>query len=461
MHRGWIIRVGLTGGLVCGCNPLVYEQLLEDAWVQDDAFDPPTRSNVHGSVAATFPPGEPGPSSVLMAGDHDGMMVWWGLHPDGTLNAQYPRFEEANALVNPIQDIRSTRVRGLVRVPAPTRGDSTAVALAAFVSPGEPEKSRIVGIALPTFVRIDPDPSRDVLNPTVRGSPVPGFGRGLAAINLDADPDDLVEVMVGSEIGVLIFDSLDRNRPTYAANKADLPPEAITGANEPAGYSFTLCENPEITGIASGDLLGDEPAFVVADPGGLTLMGTAAEDPVNAVGAPVFACDLARIAAPEDATDTFGQALYVDDINADGATDLVVGDPGGNAVYVYVANASGLPDEPASITPSESARAFGASIGRADLGGTHDPALVIGAPDSDVDGVPRVGKVFLYDLPGYQERTVLADLTPEPGSRYGRWAGGVGIDGDRDELVVVGTRGLRVHVAIDAGDPHPSGAEVD
>lgn len=439
-----------------GCNPLAYDELLEGAWVEDFTLQPPTQSNVHGSVAVTYAPDGDGYAHVLMAGPNDGMLAWWSLNRGADVQEQYPTLDKTNALVNPIKDTQSSRVSGIVPTPAPTAGDLTPHALVAYTSIGEPDKARIVRVAVPAFVRTNLDPNEDVLNPLVRGAHVPGFGRHLAAINLDAGQDDPnLEVMVGSELGPLIFDNLDHNRSLYAEVKATLPKADVTGDNEPNGYGFTLCERPDVSGMAAGYLLPGQPVFVVADPTGLTLMGAHPAGTTNLVGAPIYACNLGQIPAPAGSSPLFGRALRVDDLNVDGVDDLVVGDPGANRVHVYLGTPSGLLAQPTTtIAPSEHAKEFGYSIGRADLGGKMGATLLVGAPGSNVDGSSGVGKVFVYDRLGQGVRAVLADMTPEKGSRYGEWAGGVHISG-RDELVVIGVRGGRVHIAIADGDPYP------
>jgi hypothetical protein len=451
--------MGAAAAALVACNPLVYDKILDDVWVENFAMRGPTGAPTHSAIGLTFPPDESGKGHLLMASPGDMSMGWLSLSAGAEPIEQYPTVEDLQALIFPIDGVQTVEIGGLVEVPSPDDVSELPHVVVAIRAPGEPGNARVVRFAVPTFVRTDTD-DLDIVAPRLEGTPVPAFGTGLAAINLDGPQDDpAYEVAVGSQAGVFVFDAVGANRPAYEEALAGLDPADCSGDAAPDCFFFTYCDGVgEPTGMTQGRLLpeGAGPAIVVANPQGLTFI--AAPDPLetNAVGAPIFDCAALHLGVPGGATPRYGETLHVIDLDADGDDDLLVGDPGANRVHVFVAG-DGIPTQPTTVLePSvpDGVLDFGKGIGQAALGGGIGTVLLIGAPGSVVGGKPEVGKVFVYDALGAEELVVLADTTPEKSSRFGLWVGGLHVDG-RDELLVVGSSDAKIYVAISEDDPPP------
>lgn len=440
------------------CNPLIYDTLLEDIYVSQIALRGPTGVPTHGPIAASFPPDADGNAHVLLAAETDVSMVFLGLTPGAAPSEAYPTAEDLTALIFPIEGVQKVQIGGLWAVPSPEMGDTQEHAIAALRAPGEPENARVVRFDLPNFIRTDDDEA-DIKNPEIGGAPVPTFGIGLSAINLDAaqtDPD--YEVAVGSQAGVLVFDNMNMNAPDYQMVKDGLGAAACEGDNEADCAFWTLCEDlASPNSLTAGPFLGgNAPALVALTEDGITMIAEADMPQTNAVGAPIYDCAKRVIAAPAGSGMDFGAGTFVNDLNDDDLDDLVVGDPSTDRVHIYFNTGSGLPDNPSkTLEPSDSeALEYGAAIGRADLGGDIGSVLLVGAPGSTVDGEIEVGKTYVYDLTGDEEILVLADTTPDKNTRFGQWVGGIHVNG-RDELVLLGTSLGKVHIAINENDPAP------
>lgn len=129
---------------------------------------------------------------------------------------------------------------------------------------------------------------------------------------------------------------------------------------------------------------------------------------------------IARIAGPSGDKD-WGKSIVVADFDGDGAPDIAIGSPATSKVMVYLnsAGAFGM----VNVPPPTDAGAFGTSLAAGDLDGDGNAELVVGAPDSSVDGTTHAGSVYVYSFDGTGFDTqplVLHDSQPETEQRVGQ-----------------------------------------
>lgn len=453
------------------CNPLAFENVVEDAHVRQFVLKGTLNAPVHSNIAVPYDTTEDGlDDHLLIANGEDASLGWMELNEAGFARGDFPEGDVLNALFFPIERADQAVVGGLARVPDPMAAmtpnqSPEPYGIVSFQSPTDLERARVVRFRLPGFQRVD-DVNVDIINVKIDGALLPRFGRLLAAINLDADQDDPdYEVAIATELGIVVIDNLGKNRLVYeqaqqAAEAAN--PGSTTGDNEAEGYGWTYCGNlTQTTGLVAGAVgPSGSPTFVVSTPAGLTLVGQPDTPIANTVGAPVFDCAKREIAAPPEGTSQFGAYMFVDDVNGDGLDDLCVGDPEANRVFVYLQ----LPDTGLAPTPAQTLMpfddedgetvAFGAAIGRAELGEQIGPVLLVGAPDSGVGQTQRSGRFFVFSLPTFEPIRAVVDTEPTKNTFWGTWVGGVSI-GDREEIVNHGDIEGRVHVALNEDDPRP------
>jgi hypothetical protein len=136
----------------------------------------------------------------------------------------------------------------------------------------------------------------------------------------------------------------------------------------------------------------------------------------------------------------FGGDVVVGDFDGDDDLDFAVSSPDSNAVTAYLHDGS-LGFTAVEVDPSLDASVFGASLAVGDLDGDGADELVVGAPQSNVDGASNAGAAYVYVLDGqsFTREITLHDAQPEAEQRVGQvvavvpWAAG-----DRNVLVVSG-----------------------
>jgi hypothetical protein len=187
-----------------------------------------------------------------------------------------------------------------------------------------------------------------------------------------------------------------------------------------AGPFDTADADDEII-LVTNDESGTAPSVVILDgsvvaaawlANGMTLAGCFDGSTRNPI---------ARIAGPAgDAS--FGTDIVVADFNGDGLVDFAITSPAENAVTAYL-NDGDLTDglTGVGVDATLDASLFGASIAAGDLDGDGDDELVVGAPQSNVEGSSNAGSVHVYDENGgaFDRVMTLHDAQPDNEQRVG------------------------------------------
>jgi hypothetical protein len=462
--RKSFLSLGILAGATA-CNPLVYGELIDQAPVRNFSLNALTSGNPYGHETLRVPGlGQDG--RILMLGDGIPIASDIKLSPGYEVLSSHPNGMQLNDLFRPLMYLDTSTFGGIDVIP--NQSATTELhALIGITSSFDATSARVMIANIDGWSRVT-EPEADIIAPRINDNAIVGFGQDVQAINLNGPQSDAAyEVAVGSAQGPVIFDALGTNTETYLQNRADILAgngAAFDGDNLAQGFHFTLCDTlSDYNRIGRGQVgPAGIPAFIVSAPNGISIVTD--QDTTNQVGAPIYDCDADFLPNPGGATDRFGEELFVTDLNGDGRDDLFVGDPGINTVYLYLGGADGLPTDPSQTfeTPVSvnGILDFGASIDRAELGGGFGSAIVITAPESSVGGTSASGVVFVYRIndSGVIEENAepieLADLEPERNTRYGFWAGGIYNDElGRDELMVLGQSGGRIHTAIAGTDP--------
>ncbi len=156
--------------------------------------------------------------------------------------------------------------------------------------------------------------------------------------------------------------------------------------------------------VAAGDLDGDGDAELLI---GAPLDDQGAADAgavfvfTGPLGSSPTALSLAQAASRlsgSAASERFGAALCLRDLDRNGVLDLLVGATGGTgAVHVYLGGAQGLSTQPALVLPGPAANErFGYSLAAGDLDSDGWTDLAVGAPNMPGSSTSRQGSVRVY-----------------------------------------------------------------
>ncbi|MDH4228748.1 MAG: FG-GAP-like repeat-containing protein [Nitrospirota bacterium] len=127
----------------------------------------------------------------------------------------------------------------------------------------------------------------------------------------------------------------------------------------------------------------------------------------------------------------FGTSLAAADVNGDGLTDLVIGEPGGvgavpgaGVVHAFLSQPNGTFSAPISLSlPSGVAGdRFGATLATGYFAGATVQAVAAGAPGRTVAGLPLAGEVHVLSYAGTPGIVLAAPLTqpvPQAGAAFG------------------------------------------
>jgi hypothetical protein len=204
--------------------------------------------------------------------------------------------------------------------------------------------------------------------------------------------------------------------------------------------------------VAAGDVNGDDRADVI--------VGGSSQDvdvpPVNSAGQ-VFVFDgmtgglIHTLNTPNPFPNgLFGRSVVTGDMNDDGRADIVVGAPGeigGNGrVHIFNGSTGALIRTLGGIPHCDLGHPkcwFGSSVGVLGVDGGGPPAILIGAPLEDVEGVPDQGRAYVFSPAGGAPLHMFT--TPSPGSgcsqecnRFGVAVVAADVNGDGQSDFIVG-----------------------
>lgn len=432
----------VLGALALGCLPRSFDALEQAALVTTIRARFPADERAVVRWALSVDADDEGRGRVLF-GDGEAWLGWLRLDEEGGHELEPLLAFEREALTQsddptftglalvPERDIPE----GLLRV----EGDASW-------------PDRIVRFRVADFSRVVDDP---ITTPTWVLDELPDadlLAGPLAAVDLDGGQPELFS---GTQDGaLLIWPELGTTLDAIASAREQLLGEdpTVFDADPSAGFGLTRCEGLGDAQAIVGGLLpaSERPAALVLRGDRIDLVAAIEPPATSLVGSPRLDCEAGSIALP-----AASQTLLVVDLERDGDDDLLVGAPASEQVFVFVADAAGLPDQASFTITPETARAgeFGASLALADLGGELDRVIVVGAPATTIGSSPKVGRVHVFDLEG-APLTEFSDLEPQTDSQHGLGVHALGLPG-RDELVVTGRTELRVHWSILAGDPRP------
>jgi hypothetical protein len=128
---------------------------------------------------------------------------------------------------------------------------------------------------------------------------------------------------------------------------------------------------------------------------------------------------LARLAGVASDAD-FGKRLVVGDFDGDGDHDIVVSSPASNKAWLYQHDGA-LAFTSAMLDAPSDASGFGTALAVGDLDGDGTDELLIGAPNTDVDGKTNAGSAYVYRWDGaaLAHELTLHDAQPEDEQRMG------------------------------------------
>ncbi len=306
------------------------------------------------------------------------------------------------------------------------------LALAAILAPGRDDAHAASIVA--DFTLQDPGPEASAF-----------FGRGLAVGDVNGDGRE--DVIVGAYLS-------DVGDATGAGQAFVF----LGGSPFDATPDFTL-QNPTFGArgsfgitVATGDVDGDGRDDVIigapaADVGGATGAGEAF---VFLGGSPFDSTPDFTLQDPSPATNTgFGFAIATGDATGDGRDEVIVGaasaDVGATTrageAFVFLGSSpfDAIPDFTLQDPSPEMDALFGGSLASGDLNGDGWDDFIVGANNSDVDGLSDAGQAFVF-LGGSPFDTTadftLQEPSPQASARFsGRLTTG-DLNGDgRDEMV--------------------------
>ncbi|MBL4635289.1 MAG: VCBS repeat-containing protein [Kofleriaceae bacterium] len=356
-------------GLIASCDPRVFDDLSDSAWVHSAGK----------------------PSSTEFAGFSAGLIGG----SDGSGNLHYFVAAEKPALLlvtytkSGSRSSQEVLLEGRDQLPVPTIMASDPSAFAAT--------SGNVAVAV-----------------IANGTPALAMFR---AENKEASSDFL---LAGSTAATgIAFGVTDISAETdlLAAGGQDL--NLVSDYKNKSGGAAESCSLGGATGgLILADLDVSAGAEYVVGVAGTVVVGQASSIATGSgcalLGAPIMA---------PGGEASFGRTLTSGDFDGNGETDLVIAAPDENAVYVYMNWTVAVPTMGVKIANPAGSKAFGANVAVGDFNDDGQDELVISDHARDAGGATGAGTVFIYgaDNSGQFAAPIeLYDASPEGDQAFGK-----------------------------------------
>jgi hypothetical protein len=403
-------------GALAGCNPLVFDDLADETWV-DSSERPDGLNATDYAVGLAAAGAQANGARFIAAGNGPGGLASLGFGEDGA----------RDTTARNLGEIAADPATPTLNLPSPAALAGDSAGRIAVGLPDQNDADRVLVV------------SSDKLSASggpLQVATVTGLGQALAFSAGAAAEADLVAAATADL--VLFPGGTAAGQAACAIGR-----ERIRGI---AAAEVSAVTAGEELFVASGDLNVDAGAAaaqidIIAH--GLIQDAAAATSAscFDAGGAPPRA-PLLTLAAPGDEPD-FGAVLAVGDFNGAGGRDLAAAAPSAGVVYVYLdLDPGAAAPTPQALRVSGAAR-FGAALAAGDIDGDGADELLIGAPDTTVEGELRAGSAFIFQLGGGElvNRATLHDIAPESNQQFGRAVLIAPFGANNDHIAVVATDG--------------------
>ena len=260
------------------------------------------------------------------------------------------------------------------------------------------------------------------------------FGSALACGDIDGD--GFADVIAGApDESVGITSDVGRAYVFYGPSLTTSAPIDLPGLAASSDFGRA---------VALGDINGDGNLDIFVGAPEAPVSGQTAGIVASAFDGVTLALITTRSNPAPNSGDQFGIALATTDVNGDGTTDLIVGEPNGSVgalveagrVHVYQGPgliASAILNEP---VPQQSAE-LGRALAAGDINGDGFGDFAAGVADGQPLGVVDAGEVIVFFGPGFST-VQLREPTIEMGADFGSALAIGDVNGDGNDDLVVG-----------------------
>jgi len=406
------LLVLLAGALAGGCSWSSFDELADETWVDSVGGAEGVEPNDFIGVVS---PGSTSP-------DNAAVFVALGRSTDSVGSYSYD-VDGARASIG--VDIRAgTTQFGTFPADVPIAGDpySNNIAVASVTNEGGAGDTKVVSFEADNIEATVSllDFQRTAENHPLDGSIMP---TGLVFARTDVEHTGNTEVETdivlarGAQLALLVsYEEPGDERAEFHAcfGRSENDRVMTVGAgNFDAGDA-----DDELVAVINDEAGTGVPQIIVFDGSAIAAAHVNETDPL----APCFGTSLAIVDGPA-ASASFGYRTVVGDFDGDGDPDIAISAPAEDLVTVYLWDdnpGDGLTS--VTVDPPLDARGFGKGLAAGDLDGDGDDELVIGAPDSNSEGVENSGAAYVYnhaDGDAFDMLLAVHDAEPETQQKFG------------------------------------------